>query len=50
MIVMNQGLRDCKKGCLGHIESEIYNPVKYYLKGMRHKNANMYMARKEINS
>ena len=51
MIVIKQGLRDsAKRGCLSHIKSGVYNPVKYELKGMRHKNANMYVARKEINS
>ena len=36
------GLRDCKKGVrLSHIKSGTYNSIKYGLKGMRHKNANM---------
>ena len=51
MIVIKQGLRySAKKGCLSHIKSGIYNPVKYELNGKRHKNANMYVAHKEINS
>ena len=33
-------------GSLSYIRSEIYNSVKYGLKGMRHRNANMYVARK----
>ena len=37
-------------GGLNHIKSGIYNSVKYGLKGMRHKNANMYETRKYINS
>ena len=46
MIQIKQGLRDsAKRGCLSQINSGIYNSVKYGLKGMRHKNANMYVAR-----
>ena len=43
-----RGLCDCKKKgvCLSHIKSGIYNSVKYGLKGMRYKNANMYVAHK----
>ena len=40
----------CKKRCLSHIMNGIYNSVKYELKCMRHNNANMHVARKEIES
>ena len=53
MNLIKQGLRDsAKRGCLSHIKSGIHvhvytcNSVKYGLKGMRHINANMYVARK----
>ena len=49
IILIKRGLRDSGV-CLSHIKSGIYNSVKYGLKDMRHKNANIYVVRKYINS
>ena len=49
MILKKTGLLESEKGgggCLRHIKSEKYNSVKYGLKGMRHRSANIYVARK----
>ena len=39
-----------KGGCLSHIRSGIHNSLKYGLNDMRHKNANMHVARNSKHS